>query len=370
MPDVDVQKMPGIVEQKYRWYIPYAKATIRLTEAHARGVPFDVEASEHLSSDCLANIAQAADKLTQIPEFAQLHNQLTNPLAGETGELKTALAKYAVANGVPLQQTEAGTTQRAGRISRADQLPAWSLLQSLKVNKARYRAVGQYRQAASQDGRMHSLVTFSASTGRSTSSTPTLQNIPRDQPFRSLIKARPGYLILSADYVAIELRIAAALAERAISDIRGLLKEGSGDSWFMERIAIGVRARQPLDCPPEPDKFSVDWLRQAIPAVAQRVLRRELQMMASIFSRGLDPHLVTAVDMARRKGRLECGRNPVEWLEAMDMGVVAQLHIAGSNCVEGLAAAVGGPAAQRGRTADQERACVYLPDWTAVPRSH
>jgi hypothetical protein len=90
-------------------------------------------------------------------------------------------------------------------------IPAWNSLQTIKSNKVRHRLLEQYKQAAARDGRMHSLVTVMTATGRSTSSAPTLPNIPRDPPFRALSKARPGHLILAADYGAIELRIAAAL---------------------------------------------------------------------------------------------------------------------------------------------------------------
>jgi hypothetical protein len=58
--------------------------------------------------------------------------------------------------------------------------------------------------------------------------------------FRELIKARPGHLILAADYAAIELRIAAALAERAVSDLRQRIKQECIDSWFMEQVITGV----------------------------------------------------------------------------------------------------------------------------------
>jgi hypothetical protein len=40
--------------------------------------------------------------------------------------------------------------------------------------------------------------------------------------------------------------------------------------------------------------------------------------MTSIFSRELGPHLVTALDMANRQGKIDRGRNPVEWLAAKD----------------------------------------------------
>jgi hypothetical protein len=247
--------------------------------------------------------------------------------------LKSAMTRHAAAHGIALPQANFGLssmTARAGRVSGADKLHAWDLLQTIKTNKARCRTIEQYRRAASRDGRIHSLVTFSAATGRTSSSAPTLQNVPRDPRFRSLIKARPGHLILAADYAAIELRIGAALADRAISDIRQRLKQGTGDNWFLEKIVDGINAKQPLRCPPEPDTFNVVWLKYAIPAVAQKVLLRKEQMMASIFSRGLDPHLVTALDMASRQEKLDCGRNPVEWLALKDAQaqneLKAQMH--------------------------------------------
>jgi hypothetical protein len=321
LPDLRVQEMPAVIRSRYAWYIPFATATTRLAEAHVRGVPFDVEASERLRAECLTNIVHAADELVQVPEFAPLYEQLSNPQIGDTAELTKAMATYAAANGVVVPQTESGSfviTQQAMKISGAEKLPAWSSLQIIKSNKVGHRMLGQYKQAAACDGRMHSLVTFTAATGRSTSSGPTLQNMPRDPRFRELIKARPGHLILAADYAAIELRIAAALAERAVSDLRQRIKQGCIDSWFMEQIKTGVQATRPLPCPREPTKFDIRWLEQAIPAVAQRVLRRDVQTMTSIFSRGLDPHLVTALDMADRREKIDCGRNPVKWLASKD----------------------------------------------------
>ena len=321
MPGIDVLGMAGVIEQKYPWYIPYAKATIRLAEAHVRGVPFDAAASESLRAECLANILRTSGELARIPEFAPLYKQLIDTKTGDTSELKNACERYMAANATALSQSEAGlitTTQKAERSSGANKLPAWKLIEEIKNNKSMIRFVEQYQQAALADGRMHSLVTFAAATGRSTSTAPSLQNIPRDPRFRALIKARPGHLILAADYGAIELRIAAALAERAICDIRERVERVCSDSWFMERVMAGVRAPQQLPGPPEPVKFDIAWLEQAIPAVVQTVLGREAQRMTSIFSRGLDPHLVTALDMAGRQGKVDCRRNPVEWLAFQD----------------------------------------------------
>lgn len=50
-------------------------------------------------------------------------------------------------------------------------------------------------------------------TGRTSCANPNLQQIPRDKTIRSLFVARPGYVLIEADYSQIELRVAAALAE-------------------------------------------------------------------------------------------------------------------------------------------------------------
>lgn len=328
LPGVCVLEMPAVIESKYPWYVPFGAALVRLAEAHARGVPFDLEAAEALRSEWLAELTRAADDLAQFPEFAGLHKQLASPRVGETNELKSALAMHAKTHGARLGQTKSGassTGQQAAKTSGADKLPAWNALEKLKTSKNALRMVAQYNQAAKIDGKLHSQVNFVAATGRSTSSEPTLQNVPRDSRFRALIKARPGHLILSADYAAIELRIAAVLAERAVSDLRRHVEGGSCEGWFMQLVEAGVMVSQKLRCPPEPKALTIDWLNASIPAVAQTVLRRDIQMMMSIFHRGLDPHLVTALDMAHRQGRGDCGQNPVEWLASKDKQTQAEM---------------------------------------------
>jgi DNA polymerase-1 len=319
VPGVDVRDIANGIIAKHPWYVPFATATIRLAESHARGVPFDVEASDALRAECLKDIVSAADELAQFSQFASLREQLCNPQAGESAELKTAVAKYAIANGVALPQgASLATTPHAGRTSGADILPGWKLLETIKKKKAGYGSAGRYANAALRDGRMHSLITFAAATGRAKSCEPALQNVPRDPLFRALIKARPGHLILAADYAAIELRIAAVLAERAVSNLRQRVATSNEPDWFLELVADGLRAPERLHCPPEPSVWTLDWLNAAIPAVAQTVLRRDVQMMLSIFDRDLDPHVVTALDMARRQGKVDCGPDPIEWLAGRD----------------------------------------------------
>jgi DNA polymerase-1 len=282
-----------------------------------------VDAAEKLGAALTESLRQAADDLAQVPEFTRLYDQLLDPDAGETGAQKSALVEYVARNDIALPQTKTGvpcTMKQAGKVEKVSGLPAWKLLHTIQTNKSGLRVVRQYQKAAANDGRVHSLITFEAATGRTVSTAPTVQNIPRDPRFRKLVQAKPGHLILAVDYSAIELVIAAALAERAVDDLRTRVKRGDEEGWFMGQVWAGCCATTRLTCPAEPEpKWTLEWLNEAIPATAQQVLRRKEQAMASIFRRKLDPHLVTAIDMARRTGKIDTGGlNSVEWLAAQD----------------------------------------------------
>ena len=321
LPGVDVEEMPSQIEHQYPWYLPFATSTVRLAEAHVRGVPFCFQGAEHLRSQYLLNIGKAADDLVQIPEYVGLREPLLDPRVGETKQMKQALVAHAQIHGVTLASTEAGnisTGRDALKECGANELPGAILFEEIKAGKKAIGTIEEYKRAAAADGRLHSLITFTTATGRTSSSEPNLQNVPRDHRFRELFRAKPGHVILSADYAAIELRIAAALAERAITDLRLRLNGDSGHDWFLEQVFKGRYATSRLICPEEPETWTLDWLNEAIAAVSQTVLRRKVQMMMSIFTRKLDPHLVTAIDMARRSGKIECGENSVDWLTTQD----------------------------------------------------
>jgi DNA polymerase-1 len=59
----------------------------------------------------------------------------------------------------------------------------------------------------SATGRLHTNFTQMKSTGRMSSSSPNLQNIPKKQKYRSCFVAKPGYSLITADMSGAELRI-------------------------------------------------------------------------------------------------------------------------------------------------------------------
>jgi DNA polymerase I-like protein with 3'-5' exonuclease and polymerase domains len=74
-------------------------------------------------------------------------------------------------------------------------------------------AKGNYGNVNPGTGRIHSNINqFGAATGRSTSSDPNIQNIPRGSEYRHCFTARPGFKLLTIDYNGCELRIMAELS--------------------------------------------------------------------------------------------------------------------------------------------------------------
>jgi DNA polymerase I len=65
--------------------------------------------------------------------------------------------------------------------------------------------------------RIHSEINlFGAATGRTSSSEPNIQNIPKEKAYRHCFKARPGYRILTIDYSGAELRILAFMSQEPV----------------------------------------------------------------------------------------------------------------------------------------------------------
>jgi DNA polymerase I-like protein with 3'-5' exonuclease and polymerase domains len=74
-------------------------------------------------------------------------------------------------------------------------------------------------------GRLHTTFKQMVDTGRLSSSDPNLQNIPKEQKYRSCFVARPGYKLITADMSQAELRI---------------LADYSRDPVFLEAFALGM----------------------------------------------------------------------------------------------------------------------------------
>jgi DNA polymerase-1 len=317
VPGIAFRDLPGELNRWAPWYEPFSVASMRLGEAHVRGVPLDSGYARELSRKASRELRDAVGELTQYPEFSECLKQLTNPEFGESSDVKKALIAHATKHGMVLPHPDVGVIQTDCSLLDHPQLqtlPGLILVQRIRSAKWSLRVLNEYIRSGTRDGRLHSSIGFNTVTCRTNSTAPCLQNIPRDEKWRRLIRARPGYRILAADYVAIELRIAAVLASRAIADIERRISSGEDESWFIQLCRAGLSADSFLVVPREPEKPTLKWWRQAIPAVAQRVLRGGIQRMKSAFDAGLDLHLVTAIDMASRLGKIDCRGDALNWL--------------------------------------------------------
>jgi DNA polymerase-1 len=295
----EVSEVVRLIDDEAPWYRTYSIATIRLAEAHVRGVPFDMEAAAQLKHATLPNTCDEAVEayaVSTIEGKSERSEVAPTVSSGDHGQNALAGVHDVPCGGTPAVRHDLAM-------------------------------LGRYQAAAKCDGRLHSVVSFSALTGRTTSIEPPLQNLPRDPNWRRLIRAKAGHCILSVDYAAIEMRIAAALAARAVNDIRYRLKSTLDEDWFIRLIRAGIRSESAFVWPEETSRPDLDWYARAIPAVAQRVVGGYAQVMKSAFQSGVDPHLVTAVDLGRRTRILAFAGEPLDYLAKMDANARAELKL-------------------------------------------
>lgn len=112
-----------------------------------------------------------------------------------------------------LENREGGSTEERRWIANVRAWRGWSTALGLLLRP--------YQELVSPDGRLRtSYTTHVTSTGRLSSRSPNLQQISKEadgKPWKDRIKqcfvARPGYVLLSADYSQLELRLAVAYAQ-------------------------------------------------------------------------------------------------------------------------------------------------------------
>ena len=192
----------------------------------------------------------------------------------------------------------------------------------LQAERTRLKSL---QQAAKGDERLHSLFTFGTLTGRTTSRYPAIQNTRNAPRWRSLFRAREDCRILSVDYSTIELRIACALAARAVDDLRRSLAASVRDP-FLKAVAEGAAGETvpwPAGTQIVPGSDNTYLAR----AAAQRVFGRRIQAMQSAFVQNLDLHLATAVHFARCQEVLDFKGSALDWLALRSEAETARLQV-------------------------------------------
>ena len=195
------------------------------------GMPWSVDEANNFIEKQWAKVKDLAAQMVDLePLLAKHMSALSDPTAGISAELKTAIGEAFSRRGIELQMTEKTGTYKIGekdlrRVKAAVSEEAnglftvWTGLNRAKKAGGMARDFTAYA-LRSHDGRIHPNTGHGPVTGRLASSEPNCQQCPRDQGFRNCVHARPGYSIVSADYSALDMRVGAALAIRAQRQIR------------------------------------------------------------------------------------------------------------------------------------------------------
>lgn len=318
---------------------------MRLARMSGRGMPISRERLEGVKAARIKRVEATVPKLLQhIPGLTDHALRLSSGVGSVPDDIKRVLSAYASENGYTLDIGATGVPIISGKkvkLNGADKLPGWELwttLQSAKQITGLCDVISTYSMthpmSPTTHRTLHPLFSQSTVTLRCATEAPTVQNYPRPEAvpadfmpdcadrveaysllqLRSAVEALPGWVIISADYAQIELRIAAALALRAIEEAKDA-QEGTFQAprWVLEALTLGKSDATINETSTGFEAHKNDMAR------AWRGVCQRGTPMAEIFRRGLDPHLLTGLSIAARRGVIALGAaSPMEYLCALD----------------------------------------------------
>ena len=173
----------------------YNEFLLALCRMECRGLMVDMEKVDKLTGQAQRDVQQQVRKLRDITGRPKL-----NP--GSPQQIGKLLG---------IESTEADELER---LEKAGNYLAGEVLKYRKLNKTLTTYYEPYHEHVNPDGAIHcDLFVGGARTGRLSCRDPNLQQVPRDaEAVKSCFVARPGYVLVEADYEQAELRLAAHLA--------------------------------------------------------------------------------------------------------------------------------------------------------------
>ncbi len=352
-------------------YGVFTRAAVRLTQMQRTGLFLSPDATAAYVQKHTADAAQALSALlADLPELGVHRGALLDPDKGLADDIKEAFARGLTRlTGKPPERTETGSPKldaKALKLVYRD-LPALAHYNTLTGALKRASMALAYLAQADAQGRLHSMVSITTVTGRTASQEPNLQNAPRGQDFRALFAAPQGKQIIAVDYSAIEMRVAAALTLRAYRVFRALLDtaaEGDrrgyeqqaralGMHWFLGDVGrpnkdgslaaidalvylmhYGTPHDDAITSPgerPVLDGSTIDDWRNYYSGLLHSVISsmqsagafqpdpaHDRLVLADVFARGLDPHIITALATESAAGRFDLdGVIPTEFVAAL-----------------------------------------------------
>ena len=314
----------------------FEPAILSLAGAHKVGMPLHLPTLSVMKTEMMREIAEASTLLLSEPEFIGHEAAIQSASLSMPASLKQAWANYAKRHGLTLPRTDSGGISldaNASKLSGLTDTPAWEHWSKLQAIKKRIGMLCEYEDVSKVDdpsqpdwARLRPLIGINTSTMRCSSQVPNSQNMPSQGGFRNIIKARPAHKILSVDFAAIELRIAAALALRAVKEAEDAI---SGKLQVKRYVRDGLieATSGPIErpCPPSPMEAKDEdrpaaWAAyyQWFAAKAYRQVLEHGTPMAEVFRRDVDIHLLTAVSILAKDGRFDTkGKSPLDFMAGL-----------------------------------------------------
>jgi len=357
----DIHALLGVIDSRGMGSAAYRamEAALHvLVRMQRKGLLWSKEAAAALSEALEKEASEAVQRLVQLaPQLSGFRNQLLSTDEGLDEALKTAFeGALRRETGQDLPKTAKGNASLNAAdlklaFPKSRVVAAWQDVQQCVLER---KKIGQYEAHVAWDGRIHPMTSIVTITGRTSSQEPNLQNIPRDPRFRAIFVAAPGHKLIATDFSSIELRIVAALGVRAWRTLHGLLAGMDGDpsmrellgqqiervGWIFRAVpelapflknptgmVIPPRIAQADPAPDMQDNPPIEaWALSAarsLCVIVQKIRAvsggDEAQLPFRLaYTKGLDPHIITALAMEAQGGRFDLkGMQPIRYVESL-----------------------------------------------------
>jgi hypothetical protein len=208
-------------------YANNAISTWMLGFKHKNGLPMSPSRIEQMIEYETSNIVSMVKKLQEAHEFLPVLSNLFGTNQGEDVETLTAFADYIYRSRKKLLKRN---TQGQWIANNNDLVlmglhrdPLVAAFIKLRKTKSNLRLLSYWFQQSRYDAKLHVISSWSARTGRA--STPGDYSIPSDKLYRSCFISDPGESLISVDYHAMEMVIAAELSARSMHEFQSGYKK-------------------------------------------------------------------------------------------------------------------------------------------------
>lgn len=225
------------------------QAGIALAAVHHRGICVDTarrEQTEHRLRDELQRLTARLDATSELAGVF-FRDKEGNLAVTPTGKPRIAQKRLrqvleALANE---HEIELKRSVKTGVVSLSRQF--WSQHADIAPFIATWLRLEEIAKlvqffARLQTDRVYPRYTTIVRTGRTSSSKPNIQQIPRSEGFREIFVPRPGYVFLTIDYAALELRTLAAECERRFGEsvLANVIRDGTDPHAYTASLLLDM----------------------------------------------------------------------------------------------------------------------------------